>query len=446
MKAGFARFEREMTPRQVVAELDRYIIGQADAKRMVAIALRNRWRRMQVEQPLRDDITPKNILMIGPTGVGKTEIARRLAKLCGAPFLKVEASKYTEVGYVGRDVESMIRDLAEVAAKMVRASESERVAADAARRTDEKLADLLVRQAPTHAPLDRATVLAAIRAREPATMAMTVKIEQAKPELPGVSIFSGAGLEDLGNQVQEMLGNFMPHKTKERVVTVSDAIRLIDEAEREQLVDPEKVKNATVELVEHAGIVFIDEMDKIAGRNSTGSGPDVSREGVQRDILPIVEGTQVSTKYGLVRTDHILFIGAGAFHVAKVSDLIPELQGRFPIRVELDSLHTGDFIRILTETECSLVRQYQMMLETEGVSLVFEEQAVAKIAEICERVNTESEDIGARRLHTIMEYLLENVAFTASERQGEEIIITPEFIEEHLAGIVERQDLNQYIL
>ncbi len=446
MKTGFARFEREMTPRQVVSELDRYIIGQADAKRMVAIALRNRWRRMQVEQPLRDDITPKNILMIGPTGVGKTEIARRLAKLCGAPFLKVEASKYTEVGYVGRDVESMIRDLAEVAAKMVRASESDRVAQDAARRTDEKLADLLVRQAPTHAPLDRATVLAAIRAREPATMAMTVKIEQAKPELPGVSIFSGAGLEDLGNQVQEMLGNFMPHKTKERVVTVSDAIRLIDEAEREQLVDPEKVKNATVELVEHAGIVFIDEMDKIAGRNSTGSGPDVSREGVQRDILPIVEGTQVSTKYGLVRTDHILFIGAGAFHVAKVSDLIPELQGRFPIRVELDSLTVEDFRRILVEPDNSLIRQYIALMAAEDVTLDFLPDGIDRIAEVAARLNDRLENIGARRLHTVLEKVLEEVSFHAPDIGGQTVPVTADYVSARLDRICESDDEARYIL
>lgn len=462
---------QSLTPREIVQELDKYIIGQDKAKRKVAIALRNRWRRLQLPDDIREEVIPKNIIMIGSTGVGKTEIARRLSRLADAPFVKVEASKFTEVGYVGRDCESMIRELTEVAVKMAREELRQECEEKAREQAERRLLDLLLpprKQAERRSeynPMDPGAgdepsvepgQVAEDKARQLIARKLAAgDLDDREVELTVsesnqnamLQVFAASGMEEMGLNLQEMFGNMTPKKHKNKKVKVAEAREILLQEALHEMIDMDLAARRAIDRVENSGIVFLDEIDKIAGRGGySGHGPDVSREGVQRDILPIVEGSTVITKYGSVRTDHILFIAAGAFHNAKVSDLIPELQGRFPIRVELDSLHQRDFIRILTETECSLVKQYQMMLETEGVTLIFKDEAVAKLAEICERVNTESEDIGARRLHTILEYLLENVAFTASDRSGETITITPEFVEEHLSGIVEHQDLNQYIL
>lgn len=461
----------QLTPREIVKELDKHIIGQDKAKRKVAVALRNRWRRLQLPEEIRDEVIPKNIIMIGSTGVGKTEIARRLSKMADAPFVKVEASKFTEVGYVGRDCESMIRELTEVSVKMAREELRLECEAMAREQAEQRLLDLLLprrRQVEKRSefnPMDPAAgdeppIEPGKAAEEKARQLIAKKLaagelDDREVELTVsesnqnamLQVFAASGMEEMGLNLQDMFGHLTPRKQKNKKVKVSEAREILLEEALQEMIDMDLAARRAIDRVENSGIVFLDEIDKIAGRGGYGGhGPDVSREGVQRDILPIVEGSTVITKYGSVRTDHILFIAAGAFHNAKIADLIPELQGRFPIRVELDGLHKEDFLRILTETECSLVMQYQMMLETEGVTLVFEKEAVEKIAEICERVNTESEDIGARRLHTIMEYLLEEVAFSAPERKGEKIIITAERVEEHLSDIVEHQDLNQYIL
>lgn len=458
-----------LTPREIVEALDKHIVGQQEAKKKVAIALRNRWRRKQLPDGLRDEVAPKNIIMIGPTGVGKTEIARRLSKLADAPFIKVEASKFTEVGYVGRDCESMIRELTEVGVKLVK-EEMQREVEEAARaKAEQKLLDLLLPPQPSgpqkiFRPNDpssgdegparnledpetrtREILLNKLRAGEldHREVEVTVRENNAGPMM---QMFSGAGMEEMGANLQEMMGRMMPQKSRRKKVSVADARKILEQEAAQDLIDMESVTALAVDRVENAGIIFLDEIDKIAGRGRQGSGPDISREGVQRDILPIVEGSTVMTKYGPVRTDHILFIAAGAFHISKVSDLIPELQGRFPIRVELDNLGASDFARILREPECSLIKQYQSMLLTEGVTLEFEEEAIDTIAEFCQRVNDETENIGARRLHTLLENLLEDISFTAPERQGDVLRIDAAMVRERLALKVENHDLSRYIL
>jgi ATP-dependent HslUV protease ATP-binding subunit HslU len=444
-----------LTPRQIVAELDKYIIGQHEAKRAVAIALRNRWRRQRLPAELRDEVAPKNIIMIGPTGVGKTEIARRLARLAEAPFIKVEASKYTEVGYVGRDVESMIRDLVELAVGMVRAEKTRRVEERARELAEERLLDLLL-------PSPRAGGFGATAVAEAGTAQETreklrqrlrdgamddrlVEIEVASRGLPMVEIFGGQGMEEMQEGLKEMLGNLMPQRTRHRKVKVAEARRLLTQEEADKLVDKEEVTSEAIRRVENSGIVFLDEIDKIAGRERA-HGPDVSREGVQRDLLPIVEGSSVSSKYGLVRTDHILFIAAGAFHVSKPSDLIPELQGRFPLRVELKSLTREDFVRILTEPENALTKQYTALLATEGVELSYTPEALEEIAAIATAVNQATENIGARRLYTIMERLLDEVSFEAPHMKGVRVEVTAEMVRQRLGGVIKDQDLTRYIL
>jgi ATP-dependent HslUV protease ATP-binding subunit HslU len=455
-----------MTPREIVSELDRYIVGQHDAKRAVAIALRNRWRRQNVAPDLRDEIAPKNILMIGPTGVGKTEIARRLARLAQAPFVKVEASRYTEVGYVGRDVESMIRDLAEVAVKMVREEERDRVAVKAREAAEERLLDILYPPSPGKARRP-ATVTAegAIEIspdhshdsshddtreklrkllRDGHLDSRDVDIEVSAQASPMVEVFTPQGMEEMGVNMKELFSQIMPKKTRHRKVKVPEALELLSQEEAARLVDMENVAREAVNRAEQSGIVFIDEIDKIAGREA--HGPDVSREGVQRDLLPIVEGSTVNTKYGAVKTDHILFVASGAFHTSKPSDLIPEFQGRFPIRVELSALAKEDFVRILTEPENSLTRQYVALLETERVKIRFTEDAVSALADIAAQVNTRSENIGARRLHTVLERLVEELSFNAPELSGQEITIDSAYVHERLDPIVKNEDLSRYIL
>lgn len=457
--------QQPLTPAEIVRELDKYIIGQRDAKRMVAIALRNRWRRQQVPEHLRDEIAPKNIIMIGPTGVGKTEIARRLARLAQSPFLKIEASKFTEVGYVGRDVESMIRDLMELAVSMVRTEEMEAVKMRAEEITEEKLLDILLppkRQAESRESASDQTenLRAALEESEQADSTREklrkllrkgalddryVDLEVPDRNVPMVEIFAGAGMEDMDYNFREMLGSMMPRRTKRRKVKIPEAREILVQDESQRLIDMDKVIKSAVERVEHSGIIFLDEIDKIAGREST-KGPDVSREGVQRDLLPIVEGSTVTTKYGMVKTDHILFIASGAFHISKPSDLIPELQGRFPIRVELQSLTKEDFLRILKEPENALIVQYESLLATEEVKLVFHDDAIEEIASIAYQVNSRTENIGARRLHTIMEKLLSEISFNAPDLKGQEIPITSAYVRETLQEIVKDEDLSRYIL
>jgi ATP-dependent HslUV protease ATP-binding subunit HslU len=458
------------TPREVVNELDKFIIGQKDAKKAVALALRNRWRRLQVPEELREEIAPKNIIMIGPTGVGKTEIARRLAKLAHAPFIKVEASKFTEVGYVGKDVESMIRELTDLAVKMVREEEQKRVQTRARELAEDRLLDLLMgtanrRRSPIEnlfgsmggmeegepeplrevdQDLNRQKLRDLLRAGKMDDK--SIDLEITAQTMPMVEVISPGGLEDMGMNLKEMFGNLMPKQKKKRKVKVPEAIKLLTQEESGRLIDHESVAKKAVQLVEQNGIVFLDEIDKIAGREGASQGPDVSREGVQRDILPIVEGSTVSTKHGMVRTDHILFIAAGAFHVSKPSDLIPELQGRFPIRVELQSLTKEDFLKILVEPQNSLTRQYIELLKTEGVEVEFTPDALEELAGYAATVNERMENIGARRLHTIMEKVLEEVSFHAPDMGGQKVTIDAKYVGEKLANLVKDVDLSRYIL
>ena len=449
-----------LTPQEIVAALDKYIIGQDKAKKAVAIALRNRWRRKQVPPPLRDEIAPKNILMIGPTGVGKTEIARRLATLTNSPFVKVEATKFTEVGYVGRDVESIIRDLVDMAVNMVKQEETKKVILQAKEMAEERLLDLLLPRPKKRVSREDAylEVVQKGSSYEPVREKMRdmlkegklnerfVELETTEKALPVMEIFSVAGLEEMDINFREMFESMLPKKKKRKKVKIPEALEILTQEESQKLIDMDKVISIAKKRVEEAGIVFIDEIDKVTTSDSTPRGPDVSREGVRRDLLPVIEGTTVNTKYGMVRTDHILFIAAGAFHVAKPSELIPELQGRLPIRVELDSLGEKEFKRILTEPENALVKQYKALLKTEGIEIEFEEQAIEEIAKIAVDVNEKTENIGARRLYTIMERLLEDISFEAPQRKGERIIIDTDYVQSKLSDVVKDVDLSRYIL
>jgi ATP-dependent HslUV protease ATP-binding subunit HslU len=449
----------DLTPKEIVSELDKYVVGQHGAKRAVAIALRNRMRRQKLPPDIAEEIMPKNIIMIGPTGVGKTEIARRLARLADSPFLKVEASKFTEVGYVGRDVESMIRDLVEIAIDMVREEKLEEVTEKAESQAEERLLDLLLPSAPAPANSTAGFALvteesdSASRTREKLRNQLhegklderIVELEVRERSTPAFEIISNQGVEEMDINIKDMLPNIFGQRTKKRKMKVSEAFEYLVQEEESRLIDMDQVTRTAVERVEQSGIIFLDEIDKIAGRES-GHGPDVSREGVQRDILPIVEGTTVNTRYGMVRTDHILFIAAGAFHVSKPSDLIPELQGRFPIRVELNSLTMSDFIAILTEPKSSLVKQYTALLETEGLKLEFTREALDEIARFAFQVNEATENIGARRLHTIMERVLDEISFNAPDMDEKTVNVDGEYVRKMLVDIVKDQDLSRYIL
>ena len=444
----------QMTPREIVQELDKHIVGQDEAKRAVAIALRNRWRRVQVDEPLRSEITPKNILMIGPTGVGKTEISRRLARLAKAPFVKVEATKFTEVGYVGREVDSIIRDLMDVAIKMIREDEMSKVRFRAEDAAEERILDALLpppnrsvgfTHEPEPTPGDSDTRQKFRKMLREGKLD-DKEIEVEVPAIPvGVEIMAPPGMEEMTSQLQGMFANLGGARSKTRKLKVKDALRQLSDEEAAKMVDEEELKAKALEAVEQHGIVFLDEIDKVARRSGT-QGADVSREGVQRDLLPLVEGSTVTTKYGMVRTDHILFIASGAFHVSKPSDLIPELQGRFPIRVELKSLSTEDFVRILTEPDASLTSQYSALLDTEEVALDFAESGVRRIAEVAYQVNENTENIGARRLHTVLERLLETVSFEASDKSGLTLTVDAGYVDDHLAELSKDEDLSRYIL
>jgi ATP-dependent HslUV protease ATP-binding subunit HslU len=464
----------ELTPTKIVKELDNYIIGQTEAKRAVAIALRNRWRRQQVDAELREEILPNNIILIGPTGVGKTEISRRLAKLTEAPFVKVEASKFTEVGYVGRDVESMIRDLTDFSVNMVKAEKTEEVQAKAEDLADERILDILIPpvrrpQPPVHQPQPQAQPGVQVEPQQEKVSEeyqnektrewmkqklkngeMDEKIiefdSHAQPSI-GMQVLGPIGMDDMGINIQEIMGNLMPKKRKKRKTTIAEARRIMSQEEAQKLIDMEAVQREAIKRVENSGIVFIDEIDKVAGNGGKGQGPDVSREGVQRDLLPIVEGTNVNTKYGTVKTDHILFIASGAFHVSKPSDLIPELQGRFPIRVELNSLTEDDFVQILTTPQNALLKQYTALLETEGVKLNFADDGIKEIARIATEVNEQVENIGARRLHTILTTLLDEILFDVPDKiPSDAVMITADFVKDKLDKIVKDRDLSKFIL
>jgi len=446
---------KELTPKEIVSALDKYIIGQNNAKKSIAIALRNRWRRQQVEESMREEILPNNIILIGPTGVGKTEIARRLARLANAPFVKVEASKFTEVGYVGRDVESMIRDLVDISVSMVKQEKTNELQEKAKQAAEERILDILLPSFKSDSDEEKNREIEEKRQRTREKMrnslkegkldSRTIEIDAKSDQFPTMQIFSPMGLEEMGINIQEMFGGMMPKKMKKRKMSVKDAKKYLTHEEAQKLIDMDAVVNESIKRVENSGIVFVDEIDKVAGQKSQ-SGPDVSREGVQRDILPVVEGTTIVTKYGPVKTDHILFIAAGAFHMSKPSDLIPELQGRFPIRVELSSLSEEDFERILVEPQNALIKQYTAIMKTENIDLQFNKGAIKEIAKIAVEVNNRTENIGARRLHTVLTTLLEDILYNAPELEKKRVTITAKYVKEKLDKLVTDEDLSRYIL